>query len=126
MGFAFPPSPHPHPLYRYLCYGTSDPALISLYILHTNIVNIIYLPFIFFPGIKERLGYISDLGVGAVWLSPFFVSPMRDFGYDVQNYTDVDPLFGTLGDFEDLIKEAHKKSKRIMKETPYQFNKSLS
>lgn len=72
------------------------------------------------------MGYISDLGVGAVWLSPFFVSPMRDFGYDVQNYTDVDPLFGTLGDFEDLIKEAHKKSKRIMKETPYQFNKSLS
>ena len=57
------------------------------------------------------MGYISDLGVGAVWLSPFFVSPMRDFGYDVQNYTDVDPLFGTLHDFKDLMEEAKQKSK---------------
>lgn len=67
----------------------------------------------YFSGIKERLGYLSDLGVGAVWLSPIFLSPMRDFGYDVQNYTDVDPLFGNMTDFENLISEAKGKSKTV-------------
>ncbi len=58
-------------------------------------------------GITERLGYVSDLGVDAIWLSPFFTSPMRDFGYDVSNYRDVDPIFGTLGDFDRLLQKAH-------------------
>ena len=58
-------------------------------------------------GITERLDYVADLGVDAVWLSPFFTSPMRDFGYDVSNYRDVDPLFGTLGDFDRLLAKAH-------------------
>src|SRR5689334_23161350 len=47
------------------------------------------------PGITSRLDYIADLGVDAVWLSPFFTSPMRDFGYDVADYCNVDPIFGT-------------------------------
>ena len=59
------------------------------------------------PGITRRLGYIAGLGVDAVWLSPFFTSPMRDFGYDVADYCGVDPLFGTLGDFEQLVRTAH-------------------
>ena len=58
-------------------------------------------------GITERLDYVADLGVDAVWLSPFFTSPMKDFGYDVSNYRDVDPLFGTLGDFDRLLEKAH-------------------
>jgi alpha-glucosidase len=58
-------------------------------------------------GITERLDYIADLGVDAIWLSPFFTSPMRDFGYDVANYRDVDPIFGTLGDFDRLLEKAH-------------------
>ena len=58
-------------------------------------------------GIRERLPYLVDLGVDAVWLSPIFPSPMADFGYDVADYTDVDPLFGTLGELDDLLKEAH-------------------
>jgi alpha-glucosidase len=58
-------------------------------------------------GITERLDYVADLGVDAVWLSPFFTSPMRDFGYDVSNYRDVDPIFGTLGDFDRLLEKAH-------------------
>ena len=58
-------------------------------------------------GITERLDYVADLGVDGVWLSPFFTSPMRDFGYDVSNYRDVDPLFGTLGDFDRLLEKAH-------------------
>ncbi len=58
-------------------------------------------------GISRRLSYVADLGVDAIWISPFFVSPMKDFGYDVANYTDVDPLFGTLEDFDALIAEAH-------------------
>ena len=58
-------------------------------------------------GITERLDYVADLGVDAIWLSPFFTSPMRDFGYDVSNYRDVDPLFGTLGDFDRLLAKAH-------------------
>ena len=58
-------------------------------------------------GITERLDYIAGLGVDAIWLSPFFTSPMKDFGYDVSNYRDVDPVFGTLGDFDRLIEKAH-------------------
>jgi alpha-glucosidase len=58
-------------------------------------------------GITERLDYVADLGVDAIWLSPFFTSPMRDFGYDVSNYRDVDPIFGTLGDFDRLVEKAH-------------------
>ncbi len=58
-------------------------------------------------GITERLDYVADLGVDAIWLSPFFTSPMKDFGYDVSNYRDVDPIFGTLGDFDRLVEKAH-------------------
>jgi glycosidase len=60
------------------------------------------------PGITSRLDYLKHaLGVDAIWISPFFPSPMADFGYDVSDYTDVDPLFGTLTDADDLIGEAH-------------------
>ena len=52
------------------------------------------------PGIVERLDYIASLGVDAIWVSPFFKSPMADFGYDIADYRDVDPLFGTLADFD--------------------------
>ena len=58
-------------------------------------------------GITERLRYIASLGVDAVWLSPIFRSPMADMGYDVSDYTDIDPLFGTLQDFDDLVAKAH-------------------
>jgi alpha-glucosidase len=58
-------------------------------------------------GIIHRLPYIADLGVDAIWISPFFRSPMLDFGYDVSDYRDVDPMFGTLGDFDALIGRAH-------------------
>ncbi|MBT8215680.1 MAG: DUF3459 domain-containing protein, partial [Acidimicrobiia bacterium] len=66
------------------------------------------------PGITARLGYVADLGVDAVWISPFYVSPMRDFGYDVADYTDVDPLFGTLGDFDRLLEQAHRLGLKVI------------
>jgi alpha-glucosidase len=59
------------------------------------------------PGIVERLPYLRDLGVDALWLSPFYVSPMNDAGYDVADYRDIDPLFGTLADADRLIASAH-------------------
>jgi alpha-glucosidase len=59
------------------------------------------------PGIIERLPYLRDLGVDALWLSPFYVSPMNDAGYDVADYEDIDPLFGTLADADRLITTAH-------------------
>jgi alpha-glucosidase len=59
------------------------------------------------PGVTERLDYVAGLGVEAVWLSPFFTSPMRDFGYDVADYCAVDPVFGTLADFDALAVRAH-------------------
>ncbi|MBF0093478.1 MAG: alpha glucosidase [Alphaproteobacteria bacterium] len=59
------------------------------------------------PGITERLDYVAGLGVDGIWLSPFFVSPMKDFGYDVADYRDVDPVFGTLADFDRLLARAH-------------------
>ena len=59
------------------------------------------------PGIIGKLDYVASLGVDGIWLSPFFRSPMKDFGYDVSDYRDVDPLFGTLADFDALVAEAH-------------------
>ena len=58
-------------------------------------------------GITQRLDYVKALGVDAIWLSPFFKSPMRDFGYDVSDYRAVDPIFGTLDDFRTLVDRAH-------------------
>ncbi len=58
-------------------------------------------------GITHRLPYVAELGVDCIWLSPIFASPQKDMGYDVSNYTDVDPLFGTLADFDALIATAH-------------------
>jgi len=58
-------------------------------------------------GITQRLGHVAGLGADAIWLSPIFTSPMKDMGYDVSDYTDIDPLFGTLADFDALIARAH-------------------
>src|SRR5690625_4231064 len=58
-------------------------------------------------GVTERMDYIASLHVDAIWLSPFFTSPMKDFGYDISDYRDVDPLFGTLEDFDRLVEAAH-------------------
>ena len=65
-------------------------------------------------GIADRLDYIAELGADAVWISPFFTSPMKDFGYDVSNYTDIDPMFGTLADFDAMIEKAHSLGLKIM------------
>ena len=66
------------------------------------------------PGITAKLDYIASLGVDIVWISPFFTSPMKDFGYDVSDYCDVDPLFGSLADFDALIARAHSLGLKIM------------
>src|ERR1700732_1290161 len=65
-------------------------------------------------GIGRRLQYLVSLGVDAIWISPFFPSPMVDFGYDVSDYCDVDPRFGTLGEFDALVDEAHALGLRII------------
>jgi alpha-glucosidase len=65
-------------------------------------------------GIVERLPYIASLGVDAVWISPFFTSPMKDFGYDVSDYCDVDPMFGSLADFDALVSTAHALGLKVM------------
>ena len=65
-------------------------------------------------GIIQRLPYVASLGVDAIWISPFFTSPMLDYGYDVSDYCDVDPMFGTLQDFDDLIARAHELGVRVM------------
>ncbi|MDU8945126.1 alpha-amylase family glycosyl hydrolase [Ovoidimarina sediminis] len=65
-------------------------------------------------GIIHRLPHVADLGVDAIWISPFFPSPMLDFGYDVSAYRDVDPMFGTLGDFDALINRAHELGLRVL------------
>lgn len=65
-------------------------------------------------GIVQRLPYIASLGVDAIWISPFFTSPMDDFGYDVADYCDVDPMFGTLADFDSVVETAHKLGLKVM------------
>ncbi len=67
-----------------------------------------------FPGLTEKLDYLAWLGVGIVWITPFYPSPMCDFGYDVADYTGVDPLFGTLDDFDACIAEAHRLGLRML------------
>lgn len=64
-------------------------------------------------GITERLHYVASLGVDAIWISPFFRSPMRDFGYDVSDHCDVDPMFGTVSDFDALLTRAHELGLRV-------------
>ncbi|MGF1658958.1 MAG: alpha-glucosidase [Rubrimonas sp.] len=65
-------------------------------------------------GIAARLDYVASLGVDAIWISPFFVSPMADYGYDVSDYRNVDPLFGTIEDFDALLSGAHQRGLRVM------------
>jgi alpha-glucosidase len=65
-------------------------------------------------GVRSRLEYLSWLGVDAVWLSPFYPSPMADFGYDVSDYCDVDPVFGGLDDFDELVRGAHDLGLRVL------------
>lgn len=65
-------------------------------------------------GITQRLPHIASLGVDAIWISPFFTSPMKDFGYDVSDYCDVDPMFGSLSDFDQLVATAHGLGLRVM------------
>ncbi|MBI1392654.1 MAG: DUF3459 domain-containing protein [Alphaproteobacteria bacterium] len=71
------------------------------------------------PGILEKLDYVADLGVEAVWLSPFFKSPMDDYGYDVADYRAVDPVFGALADFDAIIEKAHRLGLKIIIDQVY-------
>ncbi|MEL7363763.1 MAG: alpha-amylase family glycosyl hydrolase, partial [Bacteroidota bacterium] len=67
------------------------------------------------PGITGRLDYLANtLGIDTVWLSPFYTSPMADFGYDVADYTDVDPIFGTLDDFDRMAASAKELGLRLI------------
>ena len=66
------------------------------------------------PGITSRLEYIANLGVDAIWISPFFMSPQNDFGYDVSDYCDVNPEYGTLDDFDRLLTRAHELGLQVM------------
>src|SRR4051812_32614729 len=65
-------------------------------------------------GIRRHLDHLSWLGVDALWLSPFFRSPMRDYGYDVADYCDVDPIFGDLAAFDALVADAHQRGLRVV------------
>jgi len=66
------------------------------------------------PGITSRLSYIADLGVDAIWISPFFASPQKDFGYDVSDYCAINPEYGTLADFDRLTEKAHDLGLKLM------------
>src|SRR3984957_9914154 len=66
------------------------------------------------PGIVRRLPYLAELGVDAIWISPVFSSPMKDFGYDISDYTGIDPLFGTMDDFDRLITAVHARGLKLI------------
>jgi maltose alpha-D-glucosyltransferase / alpha-amylase len=69
-----------------------------------------------FRGLTQKLDYIKDLGVTAIWLLPFYPSPLKDDGYDIADYCDVHPMYGTLGDFKTFLREAHKRGLRVITE----------
>uniref|UniRef100_UPI001B480DBA alpha-amylase family glycosyl hydrolase n=1 Tax=Rhizorhabdus sp. TaxID=1968843 RepID=UPI001B480DBA len=65
-------------------------------------------------GVTARLDHIASLGVDAIWVSPFFKSPMADMGYDVSDYRDVNPMFGTIADFDALLAGAHARGMKVI------------
>ena len=65
-------------------------------------------------GIERRLDYLAEIGVDAIWISPIYPSPMADFGYDVADYCNIDPRFGTLADFDSLVASAHERGLRVI------------
>src|SRR5512137_2101134 len=69
-----------------------------------------------FRGLTERLDYLHDLGVTAIWLLPFYPSPLKDDGYDVSDYVDVQPVYGNMSDLRTLVEEAHRRGLRIITE----------
>src|SRR5213078_2835163 len=69
-----------------------------------------------FRGLTDKLGYLQDLGVSAIWLLPFYPSPLRDDGYDIADYTAVHPMYGNLRDIEMLLREAHARGLRVITE----------
>jgi maltose alpha-D-glucosyltransferase / alpha-amylase len=69
-----------------------------------------------FPGLLKKLDYLEDLGVTAIWLLPFYPSPLKDDGYDIADYTGVNPAYGTLEDFRDLLEQAHRRNLRVITE----------
>ncbi len=71
------------------------------------------------PGVHSRIDYLAALGVDGVWISPFFKSPMRDFGYDISDYCAVDPSFGTLADFDSLLDAAHSAGLKLVIDQVY-------
>src|SRR5574341_2247397 len=69
-----------------------------------------------FAGLTQKLDYLQDLGVTALWLLPFYPSPLKDDGYDISDYTDVHPECGTLRDFKEFVREAHRRRLRVVTE----------
>src|SRR5579871_803138 len=69
-----------------------------------------------FEGLAQKLDYLSDLGINAIWLMPFFPSPLRDDGYDIADYTSVHPLYGTLDDFKRFLAAAHERQIKVVVE----------
>src|SRR5262249_48591040 len=69
-----------------------------------------------FAGLTQKLPYLQDLGVTCLWLLPFYPSPLRDDGYDIADYTSINPIFGTLDDFRHLVNEAHARNIKVLTE----------
>src|SRR5260370_15144100 len=67
-----------------------------------------------FRGLVHKLDYLQDLGVTALWLLPFYPSPLKDDGYDIADYTDVNPIYGSLADCKLLLREAHRRGLRVI------------
>ncbi|HEX7681065.1 MAG TPA: alpha-amylase family glycosyl hydrolase, partial [Thermoanaerobaculia bacterium] len=69
-----------------------------------------------FRGLAQKLDYLQDLGVTAIWLLPFYPSPLRDDGYDIAHYTAVNPTYGTMNDFRNFLRDAHSRGLRVITE----------
>ncbi|KAK8727919.1 hypothetical protein OTU49_009515 [Cherax quadricarinatus] len=65
-------------------------------------------------GIMSKADYLAELGVGAVWISPVYTSPMKDFGYDISDFTDINPIFGTMADFDELVSAFHQRGLKVI------------
>src|SRR3989338_3708236 len=67
-----------------------------------------------FPGLTQKLDYLQELGINCIWLLPFYKTPMKDDGYDISDYREISPEYGTMDDFKHFVKEAHRRDIRVL------------
>lgn len=99
---------------------------INPHCVHAKQLSVTFSNIWLYAGIKEKLSHFQYLNVKAIWISPIYKSPMKDFGYDVEDFRDIDPLFGTMADFDELLSSMHSMGEHKCHQNPLHQLKQAS